>query len=79
MTRQMPTTENPTDGDTTGNSNVAVTAPVSNVRISPDAGPVKIGSVVLRGVTVVLDTDVGQAFVADCARHTEGLAVRQRH
>ncbi len=33
----------------------------------------KAGSVVLRGVTVALDTDVGQAFVTDCARHTEGL------
>jgi hypothetical protein len=31
------------------------------------------GSVVLRGVTVTLDTDVGQAFVIDCARNTEGL------
>lgn len=33
----------------------------------------KTGSVVLRGVTVALDTDVGQAFVIDCARNTEGL------
>jgi hypothetical protein len=31
------------------------------------------GSVVLRGITVALDTDVGQAFVVDCARNTEGL------
>ena len=30
-------------------------------------------SVVLRGVTVALDTDVGQAFVLDCCRNTEGL------
>jgi hypothetical protein len=38
-----------------------------------DPGPVKVGSVVLRGVTVALDTDVGQTFVADCVRHTESL------
>jgi hypothetical protein len=44
--------------------------PASNL---PDLGPVKVGSVVLRGVTVPLNTDVGQAFVADCARHTEGF------
>ena len=31
------------------------------------------GSVLLRGVTVALSTDVGQAFIADCARNTEGL------
>ena len=31
------------------------------------------GSVRLRGVTVALDTDVGQAFIADCARNIEGL------
>jgi predicted DNA-binding transcriptional regulator AlpA len=34
---------------------------------------VSSGTVVLRGVTVALDTDVGQAFVIDCARNTEGL------
>ena len=34
---------------------------------------VKTGGVVLRGVTVPLDTDVGQQFVTDCARNTEGL------
>lgn len=33
----------------------------------------KAGSVVLRGVTVGLDTAVGQAFVVDCARNIEGL------
>jgi hypothetical protein len=32
-----------------------------------------VGSVVLRGITVALDTDVGQTFVADCVRHTESL------
>lgn len=31
------------------------------------------GSVSLRGVTVSLASDVGQAFIADCARNTEGL------
>jgi len=30
------------------------------------------GSVVLRGVAVALDTDVGQEFIADCARNIEG-------
>jgi hypothetical protein len=35
--------------------------------------PVDAGSVILRGVPVALDTDVGGAFVTDCARHTEGL------
>ena len=32
-----------------------------------------VGSVILRGVKVALDTDVGQAFVIDCARNTEGM------
>jgi len=31
------------------------------------------GSVVLRGVMVALDTDVGRLFVNDCARNTEDL------
>jgi hypothetical protein len=31
------------------------------------------GSVILRGVSVPFDTDVGQAFTTDCARNTEGL------
>ena len=30
-------------------------------------------TVVLRGAPVNLNTEVGQAFVRDCARHTEGL------
>jgi hypothetical protein len=43
--------------------------------IVPDAVVIAgdAGSVVFRGVTVALDTDVGQAFVIDCARNTEGL------
>jgi hypothetical protein len=32
-----------------------------------------VASVVLRGLPVVLTSDVGKAFVADCARNTEGL------
>lgn len=31
------------------------------------------GTVVLRGMPISLDTDVGEAFIIDCARHTEGL------
>ena len=47
-----------------------VTTPVANASSVADQS---VGSVVLRGITVVLDTDVGQAFVVDCARHTESL------
>lgn len=36
-------------------------------------GPATAGSVILRGVSVLLDSDVGQTFIADCTRHTEGL------
>lgn len=46
------------------------TTPVVNTDSVADQS---VGNVVLRGVTVVLDTDVGQSFVADCARHTESL------
>jgi hypothetical protein len=49
------------------------TTPVANASSVADAGPITVGSVVLRGVTVALDTDVGQQFIADCARNTEGL------
>jgi len=35
--------------------------------------PVEIGCVVLRGVSVPLNSDVGSTFVEDCARYTEGL------
>jgi hypothetical protein len=31
------------------------------------------GSVVLRGVVISLNTEIGQAFIADCARFVEGL------
>jgi hypothetical protein len=51
----------------------AVATPVANTSSAADPGPVRVGSVVLRRVTVALDTDVGQAFMTDCARNTEGL------
>jgi hypothetical protein len=34
------------------------------------------GSVVLRGIEIGLDTDIGRGFVIDCARFTEGLLPR---
>ena len=49
-----------------------VTTPDAKASSIADPGPVKVGSVRLRGVSVLLDTDVGQAFVVDCCRHTEG-------
>ena len=39
------------------------------VDLATEAG----GTVVLRGVVVALDSDVGEAFVTDCARHLENL------
>ena len=50
-----------------------VTTPAAKTSSVPDPTPVKVGSVRLRGVSVSLDSDVGQAFVVDCCRHTEGL------
>ena len=50
-----------------------VTTPVAKTSSVTNPEPVKVGSVRLRGVSVSLDTDVGQAFVVDCCRHTEGL------
>jgi hypothetical protein len=47
-----------------------VTVPSANASRVPD---LPVGSVVLRGVAVAIDTDVGRAFVVDCARNTEGL------
>ena len=38
-----------------------------------DLGTVDAGSIILRGIPVALGTDVGGAFITDCARHTEGL------
>ena len=51
----------------------AVTSPSADATSVAAPGPVKVGTVALRGVTVALDTEVGQAFVIDCARNTEGL------
>lgn len=45
----------------------------TDIGITLNPATTKIGNVVLRGVTVVLDTEVGQTFVIDCARNTEGL------
>ena len=50
-----------------------VTTPDAKGSGVADPGPVKVGSVRLRDISVSLDTDVGQAFVVDCCRHTEGL------
>jgi hypothetical protein len=57
----------------TGNFTATVTTPDAKANSVADRGPIKVGSVVLRGVKVALDTDVGQTFVADCVRHTERL------
>jgi hypothetical protein len=38
-----------------------------------DLEPVKSRSVVLHGVIESLEADIGQAFIVDCCRHTEGL------
>jgi hypothetical protein len=50
-----------------------VTTPVAKSSSVVDPGPIKVGSVRLRGVSVSLDADDGQAFITDCCRHTEGL------
>jgi hypothetical protein len=44
----------------------------ANTSSSADLGPIR-GAVILRGVSVALDSEVGQTFVIDCARNTEGL------
>jgi hypothetical protein len=38
-----------------------------------DPGTCNAGSALLRGVVVSLNTEIGQAFIADCARFVEGL------
>jgi hypothetical protein len=53
------------------NSSVTTTAGIASD--VADAATEAGGTVVLRRVTVALDTDVGQAFIADCARNIEGL------
>jgi hypothetical protein len=50
-----------------------VTTSGPNASSVGDPASAKVGSVRLRGVSVSLDTDVGQTFVADCVRHTESL------
>jgi hypothetical protein len=50
------------------NDHLIAQAPTSPVTTAGSAG-----TVILRGVTVTLDTEVGRAFVTDCARNTEGL------
>jgi len=51
-----------------------VTASVSMAGDVVDPGIPNAGSVVLRGVKVALDTEVGRTFVIDCARNTERLS-----
>jgi hypothetical protein len=48
-------------------------ATIGNVGDIVDANANPAGSVRLRGVTVSIDSDVGEVFVNDCARNTEGL------
>ena len=50
-----------------------ITGPVAKIGDVPDANIAADGCVRLRGLPVALDTDVGRAFIADCARNTEGL------
>jgi len=54
----------PDDTETVGTTPVTIRSDPSNSNI---------GSVVLRGVTVALETEVGRLFVTDCARNTEDL------
>ena len=54
-------------------SALGATGPAQGNVIALTADGANTGSVLLRGVTVALSTDVGQAFIADCARNTEGL------
>ena len=55
-------------------ANNDVTAPVTkSVALTRnDPGISNSGSVMLGGVTVALDTDIGQQFIIDCARNIEG-------
>jgi hypothetical protein len=54
-------------------SNRTVTTPGPNAHSVADPRLVSSSTVVLRGVKVALDSEVGRAFVIDCARNTEGL------
>ncbi len=50
-----------------------ITTATDDARDLVDRGTEEAGSVVLRGVTVPLDSDVAEMFVADCVRNLEGL------
>jgi hypothetical protein len=52
-------------------SNVTAAVVMGGDVIDPDTS--NAGTVILRGITVALDSEVGRAFVIDCARNTEGL------
>ena len=39
--------------------------------------PANAGSIILRDAIVLLDSDIGKAFIVDCARHTELLISEQ--
>jgi hypothetical protein len=54
-----------------GNAAAAVTS--DNTGGAIDSCNIGAGSVILHGVAVALDADVGHAFIVDCCRHTEGL------
>src|SRR6516164_10568739 len=41
-------------------------------------GATSDGTVILRGVTVEVDSDVGQAFTADCVRFVEGIVTEEQ-
>lgn len=58
---------NTPDPETNGSVTATVTAAKPATRPDPSGS-----GVVLRGVPVALDSDVGQAFILDCARNVEG-------
>ena len=53
--------------------NVAAAVASDNASGTIDSRDIGTGGVTLRGVAVALDADVGQAFIVDRCRHTEGL------
>jgi hypothetical protein len=59
----------PSHGDVT----VAVITPGASIRDGRDRAKAGCAAVTLCGAAVALDTATGEAFVADCARNTEGL------
>jgi hypothetical protein len=54
-----------------GNVTAAVTTP--DAKTGDVVNQSTVGSVVLRGTTVPLDSNVGETFITDCARNIEGL------